>query len=776
MILQAIDFKEIILEGITKEQTSVKIEDKTIYVDNAVIENHTNLNCIRCQYNLIIRNSTFKEKFDVSGSYFSNSVTFEMCRFEQNINFQGVCIDGDLSLSGCEIIAGELLREAANFDLIQIKGRLIANAIKGKQLHCTGTINFNSAKVFGKVDFSGAKIDKDLYFQQAEIEDLRLREKEKYQAEIGGKLWLLGIKSKGQISLRGSIIHGDVELQAAVLGDDLDLRPGLNITRVNGNIILRRIDIKGDAELGKCEVKGEVNLEGAEIKGKLICTQAKFNKLNLDGGRVLGEVNLNCIQIQSDLILKGADIRGGLKIMMEENNCADIKNHIKISGSKILGGVDLSGAKIGGYLSFKGAEISGDVDCKFDIVKEDVDFTGAKIFGQVDFTGVNVEKDINFTGTKIERNLIFERSLNHDLRVKNLILEGSEIKGELRCTLDKILGEVNLQMCIAQYVKLDIHDFQNLRINIDYFIKQWSLNINQNKGLKLNLALANFFEIVIQEYLPIKYWKHIDLEGFKFQRISILKDPTSGVENINILTSLWNKFIFSYFDKQASSKSHKNLYVKFLESSHPFPKDTYLFMEQNLRSKGAEVDADRVYRAMRHRDTEEPISIELQSRSQLFFDWIFRRGFYRLLSLTIGYGTQNFKLFYYFVFMFLVSFVLFLSPEAFELKPSYKSKSSPQSDPKLTCPQVFFQSLHTIIPVVPIPATEKWIYSDKYISLNFTSNCFNPLTQKPISIGVPYLQKINISYESYSSIFSIISWILFPLFLAGISGILRRQK
>jgi hypothetical protein len=74
-------------------------------IDGVVVEGNIGLNSVNYDYKLVIQNTIFKGKFDVSESHFRRSVDLSGCIFEHNVNFSDAHIERNLILTEVEINA-----------------------------------------------------------------------------------------------------------------------------------------------------------------------------------------------------------------------------------------------------------------------------------------------------------------------------------------------------------------------------------------------------------------------------------------------------------------------------------------------------------------------------------------------------------------------------------------------------------------------------------------------------------------------------------------------
>lgn len=395
---------------------SIDCDCVTITIDKVTIDDDIRLNYIDCVYNLVVSNTTFKKDFDVSGAHFKKSLNLSGCNFEQNVNFERTQIDGNLLLTGIKIESCQDTptgvkkvsdQKSANFKQVYVGGNLDASATSERQMTCSGSINLNRARVLGKVSFNGAKITGDLLLQGAEINgNFFCRPKGKNRTEIGGRVWLRGAKIKSQVDLGGASIgakgfeptyEDDLKLPIALALEAAKLEDGLFCspypqgndhskayhTEIFGFAWLLGVKITGKLDFSGASIKGNLVLREAKIEGKLDLTPEIFDssvycteitgKADLARVKVSDGVLLSGVKIGKDLskeeksegalILKEAEIQGGLKLSRfesipkghsEEEKKGDLQHSTKIYGT-----TSLSGAKVSGGADFSEAFIEG---------------------------------------------------------------------------------------------------------------------------------------------------------------------------------------------------------------------------------------------------------------------------------------------------------------------------------------------------------------------------------------------------------------------------------
>jgi len=776
---------------------------------------------------------------------FSTDVNFSSAKVLGQATFSGAEIKGKLDLQGAEI-KGNLFFSPKEKWRTEIDGQVWLPAAKIKGQVDLGGASIGAREVRGNYE-DDKKVRIALALEAAEIEDGLLCSPNPkvlsniYRTEIFGCAWLPGARITGKVDLSGARIEGDLVLREAKIEGKLDLMREIFDSKCY------RTEITGKADLTRVQVSDGAFLRGAKIgrdldkekksEGALILKEAKvqgglklnsstrdfdttteiFGTTQLSGAKISGGADFSGAIIQGSLILKGVEIAGDLDCQLRKDYPTRICGNVELIEAKVAGCVDLSGASIGLDLNLEGAEIERNLDLtrnkwdnERDLSCELKSFNSPKLVNRNVNSGEAKEASkVNFRDTRIG---------------KNLILKGTKIKGDFTCRLDRIQGLADFLMCSARSMELLVQYSEDLefpqkliprlfqrfeKIYSSYrnfiFVKDPQSHIsllflslkdsNDDDEPKLNLALAEVVELKIPKHLPSKYWKEINLEGFKFQKLTWhKKDEGKGVENNNYSKEDEVRKNNSNGNRDKDQKTKKNSYVELLEAAKPFPKDTYRFMEKYLRNRDAEVDANRVFLAMKRRDRWEPVSEEVKI-SLWYRVWKYVRNFLEwvLLQVPTEYGTNYSKVTIYLLLVWFISGVLFWSsPESVEphiLATVNDAKTTPtvkqvvnasHSKPDhLSWTIAMWESTQIVLPIVSIPVAEKWEPSSESI-INALEERYGWIK----SVIDAFEEKFEwnrdwnkyISYENYASGISLISWLIVPSILAGIPGINRGER
>jgi hypothetical protein len=183
-------------------------------------------------------------------------------------------------------------------------------------------------------------------------------------------------------------------------------------------------------------------------------------------------------------------------------------------------------------------------------------------------------------------------------------------------------------------------------------------------------------------------------------------------------------------------------YSELLRRTRPFKRSTYLAVEAWLNNKGLDEAAGRVYMEMSDRDLVTGQS----SRLMRWVKWLF-------LGVAIGYGVRSRRLIAFFLIAFALSCWIFAQPGSLV---SYSEKAAAAPDPW------------------PAEAQTPWV------TLGVALRCHFPMLLfwgEPNYVPSPHvIPWLGLRYDAYSLLISAMSWVMVPLFLAGLTGIVRRRQ
>jgi hypothetical protein len=453
--------------------------------DGLVIEGDLDLRGISFDHPLVMRNCTFKGRFDAGDAHFKRSLdltgsTFEGsanfnglrtgsnlilhgCTFKENVNLDQARIEGDLVLNEANIHAGSdserqtdlqllavdgnlragglLCEPALNLMYSRVRGQVFCSVAGGRPLTCSGSLNLRGVQIGGQVDFDSCQINGSLDLQEATLNGcFNCTVEDGHEApHIGGDLRLPGARVAGQVALQGVRVDGDLVLYSA------EVRCGLLMgsleehrTEIGGTASLRAVKVSVTINCYKARIAGDLNLVGAVLDGDLIANgvdvgpetppgpddpPSQVGDVLLGEARVTHEVSFDDARIATDLNLVGATIRGILHCQR-----ARVGKDFTLNGARVSAAAYFNGIQVGGDFTLYGTVLEGEFNCQEADIAGQLNLVGAVVSGLMRAEKARVGNDFNLAGAKLS--LAF---LLSDARVAgNLIMGGAAVDGELR--------------------------------------------------------------------------------------------------------------------------------------------------------------------------------------------------------------------------------------------------------------------------------------------------------------------------------------------------------
>lgn len=234
----------------------------------------------------------------------------------------------------------------------------------------------------------------------------------------------------------------------------------------------------------------------------------------------------------------------------------------------------------------------------------------------------------------------------------------------------------------------------------------------------------------------------------------------------------------------------------------PFERQPYVQLEKTYRAGGDEYRAGDVYHRLRWREHREGWrksrrngwrlihDIVAKSEEKKSFPSIIRRGAReagRVIGLLFDlvflgglarYGIRPFRLNLISIAILCAGTYFFSQPGAVALKSpaptereAVPQQPTPTPEPDLSRSQAFGVSLNQFIPIIEVPSGGRWRPSEKLMRVPFTDAQCNPATGTDGGCRFNHL-----SYAFYGTIHRLSGFILVPLGLAALTGLLHRRE
>jgi hypothetical protein len=783
-------------------------------------------------HRLALRGCMFWGRVTMEDAHFGNTLDLSDCQFDKGLNLNTARIEGNLVLERCKFgVLGPSRFRPDDTDALSLWQVEVRGAVLLFAAHLKARLNMRESRVVGRLTLNGLRLASDIDLVSAEIgADLYCRSlsEQAPRPEIGGQVWMSGTKVGGQADFSGARITGDLDLQGAEIGAALyccsrseqEPRP-----EIGGRVFMLGTKVGGQADFSGARITDDLDLQGAEIGAALFCCSLSKQEPRPEIG---GQVFMSSTKVGGQAVFNGARITGDLDLQNAEIGAALLCRSLSEQEPRpeIGGRVRMLGTKVGGTAQFSGAHIKRDLflgntqfGADFDAASPREPSPRTQIGGTVSFTGTRVEGVTTFVGAKINGGFSAVRAefddglflasatatdlredwrgdretaiskdvdLSHARINARFSLSGANCGGAVILHDTRVDGDVLAASTPTHTTRVTHVDASSLKVNgqFDFRTVQFAC-AGERPCLDLRFA-----EINGNCYLP-------GGDGANVRRLQLFHAKLGEVEFAldTVTTVSADGFSFRQLNVPGSD------YCRFLEATAPFQRSTYQTVERYLRERGDDRNADLVYREMMRRDRRQ----ELPERLARFDAWVFdrdpahreqvaaRRAAERaangtapepssrirrcvqraewlwelFLDVTTGRGSSSGRMGRVLIFAFVVMWVLFLNPESVKreyhptelevcLLPSLLDidKHPHEAGKEWGTAEAAFTSLRTVIPLMgDLPHTE-----------------WQPSSQVVTAFGQPLWFK----FETVAVVHAL-SYIALPLFLASLSGLLKKR-
>lgn len=266
-------------------------------------------------------------------------------------------------------------------------------------------------------------------------------------AWIDGHLDLAFTTARGATLLRNCVFSEEIDATQARL-QRLDLE-GSRLTGLSANYC----HVAGDVWLDRVEPSGPVLLVGATIGGQLSCKGSRLDSgggtvLNAQGARVSGGVFLRELISTGEVSFANATV-GGQLACEGAKLCGVGGDALNAQGAHVTGDVFLRDVTSTGAVRFSGATIGGQMDCGSARLDggggKALNAQGARVSDDVFLCELTSAGDVDFSGAAIDGQLVCEGATLGGSGGKALSAQRLRVKeGFFWRELASVIGEVSL--------------------------------------------------------------------------------------------------------------------------------------------------------------------------------------------------------------------------------------------------------------------------------------------------------------------------------------------
>jgi hypothetical protein len=791
-----------------------------IRIRHAIIDEPIDFASQTFSHKLIIQDTIFKQPVQAVDGHFRKSVDLSGCEFRQGLDATGCAVDGTLTLNDVIIHEGQRSPDQQHenpfapppsFRLLRVQGNVHARNVKSQH-----ALNFSDARIAGDLDLSGAEIVGGVVVETAVIggslaanrvrlprrwpeqppgNDATKSPDENLQLTQDGGAWLSGMRVSGGVSFSGADIAQGLALLGVSIKIGLFCGPdGNRTTTIGGDVLLDAAQVGHVVDFTRCHVKGSLRMVGGVVEGSLVCdggtigihrdrdpekpVQGEESSGNavLVGVRVSGHASFNGAFIEHELNLQSAEIKGGLFCRPQGDRPTWIGGNAHLSSVKVAVEVGLSGVRIDGELVLSNAVVDGSLMCNRPPaemvsggqvprpqIQGTVSLDGIRVQGQVNFQGAALEKGINLQNATIQSGLACQPAEGQITEIcrtgEGLSLVGAHVSGGINLAQAQIGGTINLEDAVIE------GDLTCQETDVAGEILLGGAKITD--AVKANRARVkshlNMQGTVVQGTLscfPIEVGGSVDMRSawihdadLDFRRFGTNDLPDLQLDRCQFQELPWFPDLSSQPAPRGekASPGQRDYLLRLLDAAnHPFCKSNYLLMEKLLRNSGEEEWADDVSRSRRAEDRKQ------KSTPLRFAEWL-------LLDLATGYGTRTHRLFWVFVALVALTTVFFLPRDAVVLTDSQGKPDEGKPQKSWTWTDALLLSLRVNLPMVNLIAGGDSKPSSEPVKL----------FGRPLQLGAGGLA---ITCEGWATFVSLLSYIVVPLFAAGVLGFIKKQQ
>jgi uncharacterized protein YjbI with pentapeptide repeats len=722
-----------------------------------------------------LRHRTIDIALDIQRCEFLGEVDLNYCEFKQAVNFSG-CIFHKKFNSGDEVEAYTIYR---------------------KDLICNGTLFMEDAT------FSGARIEGDMHFSELTVQGARLRTTFKSKSDFSA------LKCDGYGFFVGARFESkkDINFEHASFGRTLDCSRAI----FKGVMKAEALKCSDGARFLKARFESRqvppdgytVNFKHASFGGHLDCAEAVFKgpvSLNTMtcGGRAIFEDARFLSRTQPPPIRKK---RKPARLSVDFT-AASFDNQFDCDGAVFKGPVSFNAIKCGGSAYFKGTKFESRNNRTAS--NNSVTFTAAAFNRQFRCEGAVFKGAVSFNSIKC-RDGFFQgaqfRSGEQNFRYASfegdLFLDGATFEGKL--TDFRYMRVVNNLRLSGVYVDTDVvlghaHIGQKLRLEGSCFNRKVRLydteigilelidtNIDRQKPLIVRSTEARYRSETVAQ--PAEDLKHIFNGKRKFVSRRLKRERERKLDKLypfkrHDLTLGGTTFTRFHGSPYPQLRDQLALRLAGGQNVAEFSRDPYLQLETYYRKEGNEAEARDIYREGRNayrrnaRDKDGNIQWNtLKDKTDL------------LWKLSTGYGVVIWRLLTISFLFLLLGTLIFYLPDNTDL-PDHVDVSLadfPTVFATLPPQTVFGASVADTSFQITLPdhaleraskSTDSKPWQDELLyRAGYSVDLFLPL----VNMHIDEKWEPNGSIlQLYASIHAIVGWLVVPLLVAALAGIMKR--
>jgi hypothetical protein len=568
-----------------------------------------------------------------------------------------------------------------------------------------------------------------------------------------------------RIDFGQNIFNGEANFEGVRIGGDAEFtqtefkqQARFNFTQIDGNALFygarfKQLDIyytqiEGVAGFNSVIFEDEANFVCARIGGiaEFVDTkfkqQARFNNARIDGAalfdsaifegeadfghaRIGGITEFDGARFRRRASFNGARTEGALfnsAIFEDEANFVSIKidANAEFIKTEFKQEASFNGARIGGFAGFNEAQfkwasfntVQIELAALFNsaIFEGEADFWGAEIGANAEFAGARFEQQAIFNGAQIKGDIYFMGTTVANVYFQNTSFRTAYF-GEYLFSWDEVPGNDSVRLVEFLKQEFDISWVETAKIEKIDDVR--TIRVADEKNY-LSLGLNN-------------EKTKVNLKIDDGRSAEFIAKSENG--KLNIYFEDFGKQFHGKIDLRGCSYNRIqpiHIWEQLMDRLDPYDRQPFTQLEETFRRSGLDELANDVYHKRKRLESGQ------KTYKKNLGAWMMDRFLWRLT----GYGVRLKQLLLFIIPLLIIGTFIFTLEGAVE--PAIKSPWD-----------AFWVSFSTFLPV-EIPSGAAW---------------------KPTS---DVIQLLGIKFTTFATILKLAGWILVPVGVAGISGLLKR--
>lgn len=797
-------------DALSQVQKSIEVKsaafEKTAYFERATFRGVANFIKVYFNDKAIFNQAVFLNNANFTNALFGKDANFVEAQIKHQANFEKSVFKGKSCFNGIHISRGACFKDAifdnSNYqeentkDLKEVIYNDFNNAYFEQYAQFENTIfkkecSFNNSKIDGWIRFNNSIFEDEASFlginikKTAEFETIQFYSMVKFdrssiaetatfkEAEFRGELYFIAVK-----------IGSNAQFEKA---------------KFSNSAYFQRMKVVDNADFKKAEFY-EADFQNAQIEGSASFNGSIFNQ----------KANFNGISVKEDFSFCKIDRyehKYEAAIFKEEASFINAKvglktefNQVTFDKKAIFDGIECEtsffahNAIFNGEANFNSSKIDGNAEfqsskfyqkANFQLIQvNNAFFKYCEFYSEVDFVAAKIENFIDFRQSTFELRpygssqfsfmckfllLYYEKSqIFLEKYILKIFLKHNQIPGNIFCVMSIVVYWRIINFLINKYL-YDLH-----------FLKEFSCKILLNY-LKENRVKFNYAKIGCNAWFNnVKFISYVDFSNcyigstldfsythFKYNlNLKYIKCQTIKFEeNINIEGTIRLQGA-EYQNIESKDSQSKIAWESLLEKLYPYQQQPYEHLEKIFFRSGLESEAKEVYYKRKIKEHEKNIdSISKQKRGfNRIIPLIGSKLWDRLKRYSTGYGVKVNQIWCTILLIWITGCCIFSNESSYFVAP-------PSPQPKSTICSPCWISLDFLLPIVKLPTVDRCVPTHKPILKKIPAMEKHNFVKKEL-IKIPVINTM--SFADFAILETVVGWLLIPVGIAGLTGVLKR--